>query len=76
MGRLLHFSVYNAPSLWCQSGTLPLDSLPLGEHSADWQALKLISTGCQISNQFLFEVHQFSCPHCFPQCKFSDLIEH
>ena len=21
---------------WCQSGTLPLDSLPLDEHSANW----------------------------------------
>ena len=50
MGRLLHFAVYNAPPLWCQSGTLPLDSLPFSEHSADWQALKFISVGCQISD--------------------------
>ena len=35
-GRLLHFDVYNAPPLWCQLGTLPLDSLPLDEHAADW----------------------------------------
>ena len=31
MVRLLHFTVYNAPPLWCQLGTLPLD-----EHAADW----------------------------------------
>ena len=61
---------------WCQSGTLPLDSLLLDEHAADWQALKWSTVGCQISNQFHFEVHQFSCPHCFPRCQFSDLIEH
>ena len=54
MGRLLHFVVYNAPPLWCQSGTLSLDSLSLGEHYVDWQALKLISTCCQISDQFRF----------------------
>ena len=42
-----------APPPWCQLGTLPLDSLPLDEH-VDWQALKLISAGCQISYQFHF----------------------
>ena len=61
---------------WCQSSTLPLDFPPLDKHVADWQALKLSTTGCQISDQFHFEVHQLSCPHCFPQCQFSDLIEH
>ena len=61
---------------WCQSGTLPLDSLPLDEHAADWQALKWSAIGCQTYDQFHFEVHQLSCLHCFPQCQFSDLIEH
>ena len=45
----------------CQSGTRPLD-----KQVADWQALKLSTVGCQISDQFHFEVHQFSCPHWFP----------
>ena len=30
------FFIYIAPPLWCQSGTLLLGSLPLGEHAADW----------------------------------------
>ena len=76
LSALLVDVVDNAPPPWCQSGTLPLDSLPLGKHVADWQASKLISTGCQISDQFRFEVHQFSYPHCFPQCQFFDLIKH
>ena len=45
--------VDTAPPPWCHLGTLPLDSLPLDEH-VDWQALKLISTGCQIFDQFHF----------------------
>ena len=36
IGRLLHSAFYNAPPLWCHSGTLPLDSPPLNEHVADW----------------------------------------
>ena len=36
LGRFLFFAVYIAPPLWCQSGTLLLDSLPLSEHAADW----------------------------------------
>ena len=35
IGEASSFCVYIAPPLWCQSGTLLLDSLPLGEH-ADW----------------------------------------
>ena len=57
LSALLMAVVDNAPPPWCQSGTLPLDSLPLEKHVADWQALKLISVGCQISDQFCFEVH-------------------
>ena len=57
---------------WCQSSTRPLDFPPLDKHDADWKALKLSTTSCQISNQFHFEVHQFSCP----KCQFSNLIEH
>ena len=36
LGRFLLFAVYIAPPLWCQSDTLFLDLLPLGEHAADW----------------------------------------
>ena len=36
LGRFLLFDVYIAPPLWCQSDTLLLGSLPLGEHAADW----------------------------------------
>ena len=36
LGRFLLFVVYIAPPLWCQSDTLIFDSLPLGEHAADW----------------------------------------
>ena len=61
---------------WCQSGTRPLDFTPFDKHVADWQALKLSTASCHISDQFHFEVHKFSCPHCFPQCQFSNLIEH
>ena len=36
LGRFLLFAVYIASPLWCQSDTLLLDSLPLGEHAAEW----------------------------------------
>ena len=36
ISALIIVVVYNAPPLWCQSGTLPLDSLPLDEHTTDW----------------------------------------
>ena len=36
LGRFTLFAVYIAPPLWCQSDTLLLDSLSLGEHVADW----------------------------------------
>ena len=36
LSSLLVAAVYNFPPLWCQSGALPLDSLPLDEHVADW----------------------------------------
>ena len=36
LGRFLLFAVYIAPLLLCQSDTLLLDSLPLGEHATDW----------------------------------------
>ena len=36
LGRFLLFVVYITPPLWCQSGTLLLDSLPLCGHAADW----------------------------------------
>ena len=45
--------VDTTPPPWCHLGTLPLDSLPPDEH-VDWQALKLISTSCQISDKFHF----------------------
>ena len=57
LSALLIAVVDKAPPLWCHLDTLPLGSLPLGEHSAGWQALKLISIGCQIYDQFHFEVH-------------------
>ena len=40
--------VDTAPPPWCNLGTLPLDE------PVDWQALKLISAGCQIYDQFHF----------------------
>ena len=87
MGRLVHLAVYIAPPLWCQSGTLLLDFLPLDEHVADWQALKLSTKGCQIANQFHlagcqisdplhFEAHLIFGPGCSPQYEFFDLIGH
>ena len=36
IGGFLLFVVHIAPLQWCQSGTLLLGSLPLGEHAADW----------------------------------------
>ena len=36
LSSLLVAAVYNASPLWCQSGSLPLNSLPLDEHAADW----------------------------------------
>ena len=50
---LLVAAVGTAPLPWCHSGTLPLDFLLLDKHIAG-QALKLISTGCQIYDQFHF----------------------
>ena len=58
-------AVDTAPPPWCQSNTLPLNSLPLDDHAIG-QALKLNTASCQIYAPFHFEVHQFSCPHCFP----------
>ena len=46
-----------APPPWCHPGTLPLDFLPLDEHVAR-HALKLISAGCQIYDQFHFAGYQ------------------
>ena len=45
--------VDTAPPPWYHLGTLSLDFLPLDDHAAG-QALKLISTGCQIYDQFYF----------------------
>ena len=59
-----------APSPWCHVGTLPLDEL------VDWQTLKLISTGCQISDQFHFEAHLLFGSESSPQYEFFDLIGH
>ena len=61
---------------WCQSGTLPLDSPPLGEHVTDWRALKLSTVGCQISNQFRSGTHIISCSKSSPLCQFSDWLGH
>ena len=83
---LLVAAVDTAPPPWRHSGTLPLDFLPLDEH-VDWQALKLISTGCQIYDQFHFagcqisdpfhfEVHLIFGPGSSPQYEFFDLIGH
>ena len=47
-----------------QSSTLPPDS-PLIDQAVG-QALKWSTAGCPISAPFHFEVHQFSCLHCFP----------
>ena len=70
---------------WCHSSTLLLDFLPLDEHVADWQALKLKTASCQISDQFHFAGCQFYDPFHFeahlifgsgrsPQYEFFDLI--
>ena len=50
----------------CQLGTLPLDFPPLNKLVVDWQALKLSTTGCQISGQYQTEGSQSSCSKCFP----------
>ena len=36
IGEVISFCCYIAPPLWCQSDTLLLDSLPVGEHVAAW----------------------------------------
>ena len=36
IGEVSSFCCYIAPPLWCQSDTLLLHLLPLGEHAADW----------------------------------------
>ena len=70
------------PLPWCHLGTLPLD-----EHVADWQALKLSTAGCQIADQFHFIGCQISDPFHFeahlifgsessPQYEFFNLIGH
>ena len=56
----------------CQSGTLPLDFLLLDEHVADWQALKLSTAGCQISDQFRSRTHPIPCLGNSPLCQFFD----
>ena len=83
---LLIAAVDTAPPPWCHLGTLPLDFLPLDEHVAG-QALKLISVGCQIYDQFHFagcqifdqlhfEAHLIFGPKSSPQYEFFNLIEH
>ena len=78
--------VDTAPPPWCHLDTLHLDSLPLDEH-VDWQALKLIFAGCQISYQFNFAGCQFFYQFHFkahllfgsassPQYEFFDSIGH
>ena len=76
LSALLVAAVDTAPLPWCHLGTLPLGSLPLSEPFASWQALKLISVSCQISNQFRFEVHQFSYPKSSLLCQFFDWPRH
>ena len=81
---LLIAAVDTAPPPWCYSGTLPLDYLPLDEHVLG-QALKLISAGCQIYDQFhiagcqIFDQFHFKAHLLFgsessPQYEFLDLI--
>ena len=83
---LLVAAVDTAPPPWCHSGTLPLDFLPLDEHVAG-QALKLISTGCQIYDkfhfagcqivdQFYFAAHLIFGSESSPQYEFFALIGH
>ena len=62
--------VDTAPLPWSHLGTLPLDE------PVDWQALKLISAGCQISDQFHFEAHLLFGSESSPQYEFFDLIRH
>ena len=83
---LLVAAVDTAPPPWCHLSTLPLNFLPLDEHVAG-QALKLISAGCQIYDQFHFtgcqifyqlhfEAHLIFGPGSSPQYEFFDLIGH
>ena len=72
MGRLLHLAVYIAPPLWCQSGTLFLDSPPLDEHVAG----RLSIAGCQIADPLHFEAHLIFVPGGSPQYGFCDSIGH
>ena len=57
---------------WCHLGTLPLDFLPLDEHVADWQALKLSNVSCQISDQFRSRTHPIPSSGSSPLCQFSN----
>ena len=66
---LLIAVVDTAPPPWCHSGTPPLDFLLLDEHFVG-QALKLMSTGCQIYDQFHFATHLIFDPESSPQCQF------
>ena len=75
MGRLLHLAVYIAPPLWCQLGTLFLDSPPLDEHVAR-QALRLSIAGYQIADPLHFETHLIFVPGGSPQYGFFDSIGH
>ena len=68
-------TVDTAPPLWCQSSTLPLDSLPLFDQAAG-QALKLNITGCQIVDPFHFESHLIFVPGGSPQHVFCCSIGH
>ena len=79
-------AVDTAPPSWCHLGTLPLDSLPLDE-PVDWKALKLISTscqiydqfhfaGCQIVDQFHFAAHLIFGSESSPQYEFFALVGH
>ena len=79
-------TIDTAPPPWCHLGALPLFSLPLDEH-VDWQALKLISagfqiydqflfTGCQNFDQFHFVAHRLFGSESSPQYEFFDSIGH
>ena len=72
---LLVAAVDTASPPWCHPGTLPLDFLPLDDHVAG-QALKLISTGCQVYDQFHFEAHLLFSSKSSPQYEFFYLTGH
>ena len=74
LSAILVATVDKAPPPWCPLGSLPLGSFPFGEPSAGWQALKLIFVGCQIYDQFHFEVHLIFASESSPQYEFFDLI--